>query len=125
MEHVNDTIMASCAAAVVDACYDQLGDQNMPYHVCENGTIPITRDLGWYSPDDFNYTALIGCVSSSAPLCGLTLALLFLTRYTLTGYITKAHGCNARLSNGRGDAPCLAGTPTGLRAPTALACLPV
>ena len=68
MEYVNDTIMASCTFAVMGACHNQSGAQDMPYHVCENGSVPIARDLGWNSSDDFNYTALIRCASPSAPL---------------------------------------------------------
>ena len=39
----------------------------MPYDVCENGVDPITRDLGWDKPEDFDYASLIGCVPRSPP----------------------------------------------------------
>ena len=66
MAHVNPAIMPGCAAAVMDACFQSGGD-NMPYDVCENGVDPITRDLGWDKPEDFDYASLIGCVPRSPP----------------------------------------------------------
>ena len=70
MAHVNPAIMPGCAAAVIDACFQSGGD-NMPYDVCENGVDPITRDLGWDKPEDFDYASLIGCVPRIAPPPGL------------------------------------------------------